>query len=128
MYDNRDGGSNFADRSYGPTQDKPMFRATCDQCGESCEVPFRPTNGKPVLCSNCFAATKTDGGRRVGKDNNPELEEINAKLDKILKLLSPVSGKEASKEITMKILEEIETNLEKTPSVGKKRVKKVVKK
>lgn len=107
MYDSRD-GSNFAD--------KQMFRATCDQCGQGCEVPFRPTGGKPVLCSNCFAATKSDGGRVPRKDNSSELAAISAKLDKILKLLTP------------KILEEIETNLEKTPSVGKKRTKKVANK
>ncbi|KKT49454.1 MAG: hypothetical protein UW41_C0006G0022 [Candidatus Collierbacteria bacterium GW2011_GWC2_44_18] len=133
MYDKRGTGSGFADRQ--------MFRATCDQCGQSCEVPFRPTNGKPVLCSNCFAETKADSGRSFGssdnsyskpapmaKENSVELQAINVKLDKILKLLQPPVAKEASTEITAKILEEIETNLEKTPSVGKKRTKKVVKK
>jgi len=64
----------------------------------------------------------------MAKENSVELQAINVKLDKILKLLQPPVAKEASTEITAKILEEIETNLEKTPSVGKKRTKKVVKK
>jgi CxxC-x17-CxxC domain-containing protein len=35
----------------GPRQ---MFAATCSRCGNETEVPFRPTNGKPVYCSDCF--------------------------------------------------------------------------
>ncbi len=132
MYDNRDGGSNFAQ--------KQMFSATCDQCGERCEVPFRPTNGKPVLCSNCFAASKGESPRatsshvstfvpavRPVKDNSAELEAINAKLDKILRILTPVTHKEAAKEQTAKILDEIETNIEKTPAVSKRKTKSVKK-
>ena len=39
----------------GPRQ---MFPATCSKCGRSTEVPFRPTNGKPVYCSDCFRAAR----------------------------------------------------------------------
>ncbi|MEI8361175.1 MAG: CxxC-x17-CxxC domain-containing protein [bacterium] len=35
--------------------DRPMYKATCSDCGKACEVPFRPTGEKPVLCSYCFA-------------------------------------------------------------------------
>lgn len=132
MYDNRDGGSNFSDRQ--------MFRATCDQCGQSCEVPFRPTNGKPVLCSNCFADSKNDGRsfasnantiQKTFKDNSVDLNVINGKLDKIIKLLTPVDynaeSKSVAKEITAKILEDIETNIEKTQAVSKRKVKKAPK-
>ena len=31
-----------------------MHKAVCSKCGNDCEVPFRPTSGKPVYCSNCF--------------------------------------------------------------------------
>lgn len=31
-----------------------MHNAICDNCGQSCEVPFRPTGDKPVYCKNCF--------------------------------------------------------------------------
>jgi CxxC-x17-CxxC domain-containing protein len=34
-----------------------MFRTTCDECGNSCEVPFKPTMGKPVYCRECFDTT-----------------------------------------------------------------------
>jgi CxxC-x17-CxxC domain-containing protein len=35
----------------GPRQ---MYPATCSKCGQETEVPFQPTNGKPVYCSDCF--------------------------------------------------------------------------
>ncbi len=46
-YGARSGGS-----SRGPRE---MFAATCSSCGQETEVPFRPTSGKPVYCSACFA-------------------------------------------------------------------------
>jgi CxxC-x17-CxxC domain-containing protein len=51
-----DGGHGYGsgyDR--GPRQ---MFPATCSKCGKSTEVPFEPTNGKPVYCSDCFRAVR----------------------------------------------------------------------
>jgi CxxC-x17-CxxC domain-containing protein len=35
-----------------------MFDAVCVECGSDCQVPFKPTEGKPVYCSACFAAKK----------------------------------------------------------------------
>ncbi|MFY9792543.1 MAG: zinc-ribbon domain containing protein [Candidatus Sulfotelmatobacter sp.] len=29
-------------------------RATCSQCGKDTTVPFRPTQGRPILCRECF--------------------------------------------------------------------------
>lgn len=43
------GGGYGADR--GPRE---MFDATCSNCGQPARVPFRPTSGKPVYCSDCF--------------------------------------------------------------------------
>ena len=31
-----------------------MHKATCNECGQACEVPFKPNGRKPVFCSNCF--------------------------------------------------------------------------
>ena len=30
------------------------LRATCAQCGTETTVPFKPTQGRPVLCRACF--------------------------------------------------------------------------
>ena len=55
------GGSKRSERSKdfskkrGNDYGKPsMHQTTCDSCGRSCEVPFKPTSGKPIFCSNCF--------------------------------------------------------------------------
>jgi CxxC-x17-CxxC domain-containing protein len=49
-----DGGS-------GGYRDRPpreMFTATCSNCGNEARVPFRPTSGKPVYCSDCFRSMR----------------------------------------------------------------------
>ena len=33
--------------------------ATCSQCGKETTVPFRPTQGRPVYCKDCFQQRKT---------------------------------------------------------------------
>ncbi len=32
-----------------------MHKAICSDCGKECEVPFQPTEGRPVYCQECFA-------------------------------------------------------------------------
>jgi CxxC-x17-CxxC domain-containing protein len=34
---------------------REMFEATCDSCGGIARIPFRPKEGRPVYCSDCFA-------------------------------------------------------------------------
>jgi CxxC-x17-CxxC domain-containing protein len=31
-----------------------MHDAVCSECGKECKVPFKPTTGKPIYCSDCF--------------------------------------------------------------------------
>ncbi len=31
---------------------------TCSQCGKATTVPFKPTQGRPVLCRDCYEPTK----------------------------------------------------------------------
>ena len=47
--DNREGGFR---RDFGPRE---MHKATCSECGNECEVPFKPTDGKPVYCRDCYS-------------------------------------------------------------------------
>jgi CxxC-x17-CxxC domain-containing protein len=37
---------------------REMFSATCSNCGKEAQVPFRPTSGKPVYCSDCFRSMR----------------------------------------------------------------------
>ena len=54
------GGGYAGDSSYGGRDRGPreMFAATCSSCGKEAQVPFRPTNGKPVYCSDCFRSQR----------------------------------------------------------------------
>ncbi len=83
----RGGGFNRG-RDSGPRE---MFDATCSTCRKECQVPFKPTGSKPVLCSDCFG--KNDSGNRFGgapqsPGNSKQLDQINAKLDKIIAILA----------------------------------------
>ncbi len=49
------GGSYGSDSGYSSRGPREMFTATCSSCGKDAQVPFRPTSGKPVYCSDCFA-------------------------------------------------------------------------
>lgn len=108
---NRFGGNrNFGNRDFGGRSSGPreMFRTTCSKCGKDCEVPFKPTGMKPVYCSDCFDKNgrgASDSRRFDDRSprrpnfeprgdqslNRQELGAINAKLDKILSILSPVA-------------------------------------
>lgn len=62
------GKPSFKNKSYGGDRDRgpvTMHKATCSECGKTCEVPFRPTGEKPVFCNDCFAS-KREGGDRGG--------------------------------------------------------------
>lgn len=101
-------------RSFG--NDKPMFSAICDNCGDKCKVPFEPREGKETLCSKCFEEKGGDP-RRSQNASSPMLNDINAKLDRILELLSPTvseQGKPEKKEKKAKspVKEIVETPVE----------------
>ncbi len=49
------GGGGFRG-DFGPRQ---MHKATCAECGQECEVPFKPTEGKPVYCRECYRKRKS---------------------------------------------------------------------
>ncbi|MAG59621.1 hypothetical protein CMO96_02415 [Candidatus Woesebacteria bacterium] len=115
------GGGGYRGRD---SERREMHKAVCNECGKTCEVPFRPTGEKPVYCSNCFEGKggrsserptrRSSGGSNFGERDNTNkqlLEQVgslNIKLDRILKVL--------------------ESSVEKKPSKKKVKVKKVVKK
>lgn len=52
---NRGGGFHRGGGFGGPRE---MHKATCSGCGAECEVPFKPTEGRPVYCKDCYAKNK----------------------------------------------------------------------
>jgi CxxC-x17-CxxC domain-containing protein len=37
---------------------REMHKTVCDDCKKDCEVPFKPTEGRPVYCRDCFSKHK----------------------------------------------------------------------
>ncbi len=77
----------FVRTSKGPLE---LFDATCDKCGAQCELPFKPRGGKPVYCRDCFRKKDSYDSADMPSQraNSPEqLNEINMKLDKILRAM-----------------------------------------
>jgi CxxC-x17-CxxC domain-containing protein len=59
-----DGGSRFgAKRDFGRPQ---LYSATCVNCGNTCEVPFKPMGNRPVFCRDCFKSQGEGNGAAMG--------------------------------------------------------------
>ncbi len=93
------------DRDFSAPE-RTMFKATCQECGAPCEVPFQPTAGKPIFCSDCFRGNDKPAfnKNKSADSHNSQLDALNAKLDQILSLLKPADRKT---EKDSKIVEEI---------------------
>lgn len=115
FFNNGRSGSQTGVKRYGKQSDDHyrngspiMHKAICSDCGRECEIPFKPTQGKPVFCSKCFE--QKDGGGRENRGNRrgqrdrrdrrdgsgafkndsnieKKIDILNRKLDKVLKAL-----------------------------------------
>lgn len=140
------GGRDFGRRNFdgGRGEDRQMFKTTCSNCGKECEVPFKPTGGKPVYCRDCFRTMRSSdsgssydrGSRKPNFDNNrgssypqykEQFEALNVKLDKVLKLLNPEKPMEASNVVTKPQVMDVTKSVENVKPLKKKtRAKKLV--
>jgi CxxC-x17-CxxC domain-containing protein len=114
----RRGGGGFARRdsgrggfNRGGGGGNSMHKAVCDACKKDCEVPFRPTSGKPIFCSDCFSkqggGDRDRGGDRGGRDRGgfgggrdagqsggdskeilKGIKTLNYKIDELIKALA----------------------------------------
>lgn len=134
------GNRNFGNPRFNNDRQE-MFSAICANCGKQCEVPFRPTGNKPVLCRDCFQNNRGSDSRRPerGSFDRPQFnrednqsrpnyqaqfDALNAKMDKILSLLTPPSAEVAplESEISEQTIEEL------TEEVQEEKVDKKTKK
>lgn len=114
----------FGGNDRGGFGGKPMMHeAVCSECGNRCQVPFKPNGRKPIFCSTCFetqGGAKSNertfdrprfGGReersfggndrgseKVNENLKEQLAEVNAKLDRILKMLGNTDSVKKPKE------------------------------
>ncbi len=43
---------------------REAYEVTCAECGVSTTGPFKPTEGRPVYCRDCFRSHRDSGPRR----------------------------------------------------------------
>ena len=69
----RGGGGGGFRRDFGPRE---MHKIACSECGKEGEVPFKPRQGAPVFCKDCFAKkngrTPRSDNVNSSSDNNSE--------------------------------------------------------
>lgn len=85
----------FSNRDFTRDARPAMHHATCDECGNDCEVPFRPNGDKPVFCNQCFKKTGSKSPNNNSDQNKEQFAILNAKLDRILKALTATEPKTA---------------------------------
>lgn len=126
----RGGRPSFPKRSFGGDRggdrERPdMHKATCSECSKICEVPFRPSNDKPVYCNDCFSSKREgvdrkprgDFGDRAPRrefdrpaqrpeiarvqpandDMKNQLRDLNSKMDRLVTLMEKMTNSTASK-------------------------------
>jgi CxxC-x17-CxxC domain-containing protein len=99
-----------------------MYEVTCEACKSKCEVPFKPTAGKPVLCEDCFSESKKPVSYKE------DFEALNKKLDKALRILELIHPKKTHL-IEKPAVEAAQAEADDEESlVGKKPRKKAAKK
>lgn len=92
-FDNKRNNNKFDKNRRGQDYgEKRMYTAICTDCDIKCEVPFKPTGEKPVLCSECFNESRGSKNSGVSQEQFDELnerfDELSEKLDKALKILN----------------------------------------
>ncbi len=133
---NRSGGGNYrggGDYRRRDSGRRQMHKAVCDECGKNCEVPFKPSGGKPIYCSSCFegkegGSSNRSNRRGSGSENRDnthkqlleQVSSINSKLDRILNVIE--SGVKEKKPVSKKT--EAKKVAKKSPSKTKKTTKK----
>jgi len=43
----------------GSSRPRELHEVVCAECGKPAQVPFTPTMGRPVYCSDCFDKVRT---------------------------------------------------------------------
>lgn len=91
-------------------RERVMHKTICADCKKECQVPFRPSEGRPVYCQECFSRRKAGNSFKANIDNRPK-EAVPIPVTNIDK---PQAG-EKKKPVTKK------KSVEKKKPVSKKK-------
>ncbi len=61
QYDNSGNSSRNDSYNYRPRRE--MFPAVCAECGKSTQVPFQPSEDRPVYCRDCYNKIRLNRSR-----------------------------------------------------------------
>jgi CxxC-x17-CxxC domain-containing protein len=91
----------------GEKREVVMHQATCTNCNKSCEVPFKPTGDKPVLCRDCFVPKKDFAGMRGDRpsfnsyktpmpsgssdDTKRAIQDLSKKMDRLIEAVEKLA-------------------------------------
>ncbi len=74
--------------------DRPTFDAVCSECGKETQVPFQPTQGRPIYCRDCFAKHRPQRDNRGGGGDRQMFETTCAKCGGVARVpFQPTEGK-----------------------------------
>lgn len=148
------GRSGFGGRRDGSRSPVTMHKAICDKCNKSCEVPFRPSEDKPVYCNECFGG-KRDGGNRgdrkdfgdrkprrdfsnnreqsfpkdanlsISNDFKKQLDDINTKIDRLVSIVESISSPKVSSSKIKEVSKSEKKPTKKVVIKSKSKVKQV---
>ncbi len=119
-------------RRSGRRDEKTMHTVICDGCKKECEVPFKPTEGKPVYCNDCFKSRGKSNKTNQQCNCKEELDKVNQKIDLILELVKGIKTMHTSnveqvaktQDTRSESVSEKETVLSEKPKTKKVAVKK----
>jgi len=65
------GGRSFGGpRRFNNSGPREMHKAVCSECKQECEVPFKPSGDRPVLCLTCFKKKRESEGGGFGRSEH----------------------------------------------------------
>lgn len=67
-------------RNFGPRE---MHKIKCSECGKDSEVPFKPREGTPVYCRECFFKKKGITPRFEKKEKAKNSEEFGEEAEEV---------------------------------------------
>lgn len=70
-FQNFDRSRQFEGRQDADRRERTLHKAICADCNKECEVPFKPSQDRPVYCRECFSKRKGGGSFKARPDGRP---------------------------------------------------------